>query len=969
MPNGFGAGAGPAGIGLETFNFSTSIILTAGEIYYLQPVVQSGDNPWDIMTIGDTYPNGQLFVNGAGFSTDFWFREGIVPEPTSLALVGLSSLLAYAFKRRSKLFILLLFTLPVLSVHAADSVVQATADAAGLTPVSATTLPVVGTFWVMTLDSDGNLMESPDPFLPDDLSTMPIYSVTNDIFIVDDTGGQLSSSGTRMSSAQAASIVQTQAQAIAGLIDQIETFPNGEIDETFQPDGFTPMVYTNGLWLESWRTNQNNLRLRLHGTVSGDNYQLLSTTNLTNINWNLGQILFYANDSYTDLLPIPMTNPPTFFRAHHANPIMEIWSGYYNGQYAIEPNPANNDPGQIGTFYIENEGSATNDVTVYYTIGGTAQNGVDYSNLTGSVVVPVSSYNAEIDIDPIADGLKPDQTISLTLVQNTNYLIDPVSYSATNALYANPEVYPTVRGDTESPCPNTSWPINLASDANDPRDPSGMSLTYSIVTWPTHGTLTTNAVPPNFYVTYTPTNCYEGQDSFTFTASDGQYTSAPATVTLIIADAVYAYPPSPQTCRGTPVGITLSGGDNCGETLSYAELSQPVHGTLSGSPPNLIYTPNGTNFTGTDSFNYIVYSDCGGDWATNTVVITIGDLYFGPSSQMVFTGTNRPVAITLGAVDYDTCTTDTNYYTYTVTSYPTNGTLSGIPPNVIYQPNTNYEGMDTFQFEVSDGVWTSTYAVAVTLYVGAGPVLSTACDPFGTAPQLVWSLDSNVQQMVQQYGLGIVDFIIYRSAVAGGPYTAIATNDVSQLYYFDPGTGLGQTNHYVVTYQTVESGVTNESPYSNELALTGQNPDDLIPPNAVWDAVTNLSYPTNVIRLQAPFSSQYPTQYANLYPWPNSYWPQSSTWSNHITLFIATNSVPLAQVQYSIAIDNNYQLYLNDSNAPIESVNHDGFATWSSFMPFPNLLHYGTNDIRVVIQDVGAIDYFSMVVTTNTCGW
>jgi len=103
MPDGFG-NLDP---GVTNFYFSTLIALTPGQTYYLQPVVQSGDNPWDIITIGDTYPNGQLYGSGAFFqpSTDLWFREGVsVPEPSTLAFVGLSGILAYAFKRRSNKF-------------------------------------------------------------------------------------------------------------------------------------------------------------------------------------------------------------------------------------------------------------------------------------------------------------------------------------------------------------------------------------------------------------------------------------------------------------------------------------------------------------------------------------------------------------------------------------------------------------------------------------------------------------------------------------------------------------------------------------------------------------------------------------------------------------------------------------------------------------------------------------------------
>jgi len=109
MPNGFVNG-GLSIAGITNFSFSTPISLTPGQTYYLEPIVASGDDPWDIITIGNTYPNGQLYGKTGGFfqpSTDFYFREGIVsvPEPSIFALIGLSGLLVFGFKRRSKLVV------------------------------------------------------------------------------------------------------------------------------------------------------------------------------------------------------------------------------------------------------------------------------------------------------------------------------------------------------------------------------------------------------------------------------------------------------------------------------------------------------------------------------------------------------------------------------------------------------------------------------------------------------------------------------------------------------------------------------------------------------------------------------------------------------------------------------------------------------------------------------------------------
>jgi hypothetical protein len=609
-------------------------------------------------------------------------------------------------------------------------------------------------------------------------------------------------------------------------------------------------------------------------------------------------------------------------------------------------------------------------MTVYYQIGGTAQNGIDYSNLTGVATVPLNQDYAEIDIDPIADGVKPNQTVILTVLQNTNYLIDPANYSATNILYANPQVYPVVSGDFETPCPNTSWLINLTNDVNDPR---GLPLTFAIQTWPTHGTLVTNLTST---VTYTPTNCYEGQDSFTFTASDGQFTSTPGTVTLNISDTVYAYSPRRQICRGGAVSFSL-GYDNCSETLGYALFSSPAHGTLSGTAANLTYTATDTNFTGIDSFNFILYSGCGGDFDTGNVAITVGDPNINPNPQTLITGTNQPVTVTLSARDTsDSCGTDTNYYIYTLVSGggPDNGTLTGTPPNLTYTPNINFEGPDSFQFTAIDGMWSN--STTITIDVTAGPILFQDCNDFGTAVLLGWMLDTNEQVMFPDPASDIRRFIIYRSAVSGGPYTAIATNGPSQMGYLDTNTVSGQTNYYVVTFQAYDSpsGVIVESPHSNELKASGQNFTPLIPPDAIWSVVTNLDNPSSVTNLQAPFSSFGTNAYQGAYPLPlpHTLWPVGTTWSNRITMFIPSNSVPLAQVTYSIAIDNDYTLYLNNPNTPIETFPHDGDANWAPFKSFnsvaPGRLHYGTNDIRVVIKDDGGINYFSMIVSTNTCG-
>ena len=66
-----------------------------------------------------------------------------------------------------------------------------------------------------------------------------------------------------------------------------------------------------------------------------------------------------------------------------------------------------------------------------------------------------------------------------------------------------------------------------------------------------------------------------------------------------------ATPQSITTTENTSVDITLTGSDPDGDPITFSIVSGPSHGTLSGSEPNLTYTPN-LGYTGNDSFVYKV---------------------------------------------------------------------------------------------------------------------------------------------------------------------------------------------------------------------------------------------------------------------------------------------------------------------------------------------------------------------------
>ncbi|PYJ96564.1 MAG: hypothetical protein DME23_20050, partial [Verrucomicrobia bacterium] len=68
-------------------------------------------------------------------------------------------------------------------------------------------------------------------------------------------------------------------------------------------------------------------------------------------------------------------------------------------------------------FTVRRTGSTATPLVVFYRVGGTAENGVDYDRLTGRVMIPSGAESAQISVFPIDDGLvEGTETVELTLV-------------------------------------------------------------------------------------------------------------------------------------------------------------------------------------------------------------------------------------------------------------------------------------------------------------------------------------------------------------------------------------------------------------------------------------------------------------------------------------------------------------------------------------------------------------------------
>lgn len=247
------------------------------------------------------------------------------------------------------------------------------------------------------------------------------------------------------------------------------------------------------------------------------------------------------------------------------------------------------------------------------------------------------------------------------------------------------------------------------------------TLSYAVVGGPAHGTLSGTAPT----LTYTPASGYSGSDSFTFKANNGSDSNV-ATVTLnVLPAAPVANNQSVTVAFNTAKAIALSATGS--GTLSYTVASNPAHGTLSGTAPNLTYTP-ASGYAGSDSFTFKATN--GTDSNIATVSITVLTAAPVASNQSVTVAFNTATPIALSA-------TGSGTLVYTVLGSPAHGTLNGTAPNLTYTPASGYSGSDSFTFKASNGTDSNVATISITVSQGlvATPVNGGSLSATVTAGQ------------------------------------------------------------------------------------------------------------------------------------------------------------------------------------------------------------------------------------------
>jgi hypothetical protein len=204
--------------------------------------------------------------------------------------------------------------------------------------------------------------------------------------------------------------------------------------------------------------------------------------------------------------------------------------------------------------------------------------------------------------------------------------------------------------------------------------------------------------------------------------------TASVTVTMLNTPPV-ADPQLVTTDEDTAVLIILTGSDLDGDPLTYQVTSGPTNGTLTGTAPELTYTP-GADWYGTDTFTFTV-NDGTVDSAPATVTITVNTVNDVPVPVDDAATTEEDTAVTTGNVLAND--TDVDEDTLSVSGFapPANGAaVNNGDGTFTYTPNADYNGTDSFTYTTDDGNGGSATAnVAVTVTpVNDAPVANAGPD-------------------------------------------------------------------------------------------------------------------------------------------------------------------------------------------------------------------------------------------------
>jgi large repetitive protein len=532
-----------------------------------------------------------------------------------------------------------------------------------------------------------------------------------------------------------------------------------------------------------------------------------------------------------------------------ANPNGGGWNGSYTwastrlpsgDQYQIRLLDISNSNTLFSSYFtVNNIGPSVEDQGFQFiqtsSVGATdiTLNGDDYNydNLSYTIVTNPTNGSASINGSTLTYNPNAGFSGSESILFNANDG-ELNSNVATLSILIYSNNSPTVNDLNPTTPENTAIEINVTGS-----DEDGDTLTYHVITPPENGSISDFTVNGGVgLVTYTPSTNWNGTDLFTYYAQDDSdapnndsddHGTVTITVTPINNNTPITENINTSTDEDIAKEITLLGSDADNDNLTYTIVSNSSNGSVSLNGGIATYTPN-TNWSGTDTFTYKV-SDGNTDSNTSTTTITVTAVNDAPTVETYSSSTNEDIPITVsinqGDIDGDTATAS-------IVSQPSNGTLSalisGTNTDFTYNPNTNWNGTDTFTYKATDPSGASSAITTGTITVISVNDLPDPTDIetttlFNTSTVIVLSA-TDIEGLGAGFSYELVTTPSHASSWSGENNTTNKTMD----FTYTPTTGWSGVDTF--TYK-VNDG-TDDSTHTGEIKITTLSTTQNNPPIA-----------------------------------------------------------------------------------------------------------------------------------------
>jgi hypothetical protein len=288
--------------------------------------------------------------------------------------------------------------------------------------------------------------------------------------------------------------------------------------------------------------------------------------------------------------------------------------------------------GQPASFTVSRTGSTGASLTVPYTIGGTATNGIDYITLPGSITIPANAASATISVTPIDDSTSESlETVKLAIASGATLIADPLALTGTvNLVDDDVQTVTVVASDANAQevdltqsgavADTGTFLITRTGDVSNP-----LTVYYAMSGTPSSGVQALHGVDydPLPGVLVIPAGASQG--SVTILPRYDTIGEGPESVVLSLGAGPTNY------VLGTPASATITINDAAG-TLPEIDVEQTANASEPGTSGNFRFTLRGGTGTGNLAVNYTVsgtatagsdYSIVGLDIPTLSGVINI----------------------------------------------------------------------------------------------------------------------------------------------------------------------------------------------------------------------------------------------------------------------------------------------------------------------------------------------------------